>query len=275
MAGEHVGVALDHQRPPAFAIAGRARSIPYSVRRLRVQLALGRVDVLRLLVGQQRPRAEPLHPPARVADREHDPRAEAVVVALALLALQHQPRRLDLLDRVARLLAAHQHRVPGRPARSRPRTRASTSLAQPAPGQVLARLRRLRRVAQEASRRSPPCARAARSAARALARCSSARGSSCLALELDPVAVGQRLDRVGERQPLLLLDELDHVAADPAAEAVVELLLRVDRERRRALVVERAQAREARPRSAAGRCGPRSISTMSAASLTRSTLVGR
>ena len=66
-------------------------------------------------------------------------------------------------------------------------------------------------------------------------------GSSLLALELDPVAVGQQLDRLGEPEPLLLLDELDHVAADPAAEAVVELLLRVDRERRRALLVERAE----------------------------------
>ena len=63
-----------------------------------------------------------------------------------------------------------------------------------------------------------------------------------LALQLDPVAVGEQLDRLGEAEPLLLLDELDRVAADPAAEAVVELLLRVDREGRRALLVERAEA---------------------------------
>ena len=63
-----------------------------------------------------------------------------------------------------------------------------------------------------------------------------------LALQLDPVAVGEQLHRLGEAEPLLLLDELDHVAADPAAEAVVELLLRLDRERRRALLVERAEA---------------------------------
>ena len=63
-----------------------------------------------------------------------------------------------------------------------------------------------------------------------------------LALQLDPVAVGEQLDRLGEAEPLLLLDELDRVAADPAAEAVVELLLGVDRERRRALLVERAEA---------------------------------
>ena len=63
-----------------------------------------------------------------------------------------------------------------------------------------------------------------------------------LALELDPVAVGQQLHRLGESEPLLLLDEFDRVAADPAAEAVVELLLRVDRERWGPLLVERAEA---------------------------------
>ena len=62
-----------------------------------------------------------------------------------------------------------------------------------------------------------------------------------LALQLDPVTVGEQLDRLGEAKPLLLFDELDHVAADPAAEAVVELLLGVDRERGRALLVEGAE----------------------------------
>src|SRR5207247_8285299 len=42
----------------------------------------------------------------------------------------------------------------------------------------------------------------------------------------------------------LLLHELDHVAPHPAAEAVVELLARVHGERRRALLVEWAQAGE-------------------------------
>ncbi len=63
-----------------------------------------------------------------------------------------------------------------------------------------------------------------------------------LTLELDPVAVGEHLDRIGEAETLFLLDELDHVAADTTAEAVVELFLRVDRERGRALVVEGAEA---------------------------------
>src|SRR5205085_2248241 len=65
-----------------------------------------------------------------------------------------------------------------------------------------------------------------------------------LTLELDAIEVGQRLHGLGKRKPLLLLDELDDVAPHSAAEAVVELLRRVHREARRALVVKRAQAGE-------------------------------
>src|SRR5262249_18299401 len=58
--------------------------------------------------------------------------------------------------------------------------------------------------------------------------------------------IGQPLDRLGEPQALLFLDELDRVAADPAAKAVVELFLRIDREGRRALLVKRAEPHPAR-----------------------------
>jgi hypothetical protein len=66
-----------------------------------------------------------------------------------------------------------------------------------------------------------------------------------VALDLDAVALGERLDRIGERESLLLLDEADRVAPRLAAEAVVEALRRLDRERGRALVVEGAEADEA------------------------------
>ncbi len=62
-----------------------------------------------------------------------------------------------------------------------------------------------------------------------------------LAFQLDPVAVGEQLHCLGEPKPLLLLDELDHVTPHSTAKAVVELLLRVDRERRGALLVEGAE----------------------------------
>ena len=73
-------------------------------------------------------------------------------------------------------------------------------------------------------------------------RRSAARGSSCFALQLDPVALGQQLQGAFEVEALGLLHEREDVAGGLAAEAVVDLLARVDPERRRALVVERAQA---------------------------------
>ena len=163
VASEHVGVALD-DHGPARLRDRRPRPV-YPVQRapLAVQLPLRRVDVLGLLVREQRPRPESLHPPASVADREHDPRAEAVVVPPALLAAQHQPRRLDLLDRVAGLLPADQHRVPG-PGRAPDPELLQHLAPEPARGEVLAGALALRRVATGTSRRRPRCARAARRA---------------------------------------------------------------------------------------------------------------
>ena len=63
-----------------------------------------------------------------------------------------------------------------------------------------------------------------------------------LALELDVRALGEPLERRAEVEPLRLHGEREHVAARAAAEAVVELLDGIDAERRRPLLVERAQA---------------------------------
>jgi hypothetical protein len=62
-----------------------------------------------------------------------------------------------------------------------------------------------------------------------------------LALQRYPVALGQPLERAREVEPLGLHHEPEDVAARRAAEAVVELLDRIDAERGRALLVERAQ----------------------------------
>ena len=70
-------------------------------------------------------------------------------------------------------------------------------------------------------------------------------GRDVLVLELDPKAIREPFDRAGEVEPLRVPDELDHVAALVAAEAVVEAEARVDREAWRALLVERAAADEA------------------------------
>jgi hypothetical protein len=66
-----------------------------------------------------------------------------------------------------------------------------------------------------------------------------------LELERDLVAVGEQLDRTLEVHALGLHDECERVAGGLTAEAVVDLLGRVDPERRGALLVKRAQAGEA------------------------------
>ena len=76
-----------------------------------------------------------------------------------------------------------------------------------------------------------------------------------LVLELDVEAVGEPLDRADEVEPLGLADERDRVAADPAAEAVVRAAVGRDRERRRLLLVERAETRVAPADLAQARAG--------------------
>ena len=72
-----------------------------------------------------------------------------------------------------------------------------------------------------------------------------------LALELDPEALGEQLERALEVDALDLLDEREDVAGGIAAEAVIDLLLGVDAERGRALLVEGAAPLVARGPGAA------------------------
>jgi hypothetical protein len=67
-------------------------------------------------------------------------------------------------------------------------------------------------------------------------------GVTFLAAQRDPGLVGEPLDRLGEAEAVDLLQDGDDVAALRAPEAVEELALRVDVERRGLLVVEGAQA---------------------------------
>src|SRR5215469_10803572 len=66
--------------------------------------------------------------------------------------------------------------------------------------------------------------------------------AALLVPQLDPGPVRQSLQRLGEAEVVDLLDELDDVAALVAGEAVPEPPGRRDIERRRLLVMERAQA---------------------------------
>ena len=68
-----------------------------------------------------------------------------------------------------------------------------------------------------------------------------------LALERDAGTLREALDRLGEAQVLVLLDELEDPAACPAAEAVEHLTAGRHAEARALLLVERAQGREVAP----------------------------
>src|SRR6476646_9525020 len=63
-----------------------------------------------------------------------------------------------------------------------------------------------------------------------------------LATQLDPSPARHELKRRGEVEPLLELHQAQHVAPGVTAEALEQLLARRDRERRRALVMQRATA---------------------------------
>jgi hypothetical protein len=66
------------------------------------------------------------------------------------------------------------------------------------------------------------------------------RRGAALARHLEARARGQVLDGLDEAEVVVLHDEAERGAVRPAAEAVIELLVGADRERRGLLVVERA-----------------------------------
>src|SRR5262249_12475345 len=138
------------------------------------------------------------------------------------------------------LAAGHQQLVP-RARRVADPERAQRLLGEAAVGQVPARGRCLLRLPQVAL---VEAGRALQQLQQPLARLAALGRARVLVLDgqLDADALGQRLHRADEVQALGLLDELERVAPDPAAEAVVDALVSIHAERRRALLVERAQA---------------------------------
>src|SRR5436190_2242607 len=214
---------------------------------LVVELILRGVHVLRALLVTHRARPEAEHLPARIGEREHDPTAEAVVEAAVATPLP-KPGRRQLLLAEPEPLCGHHHAVPGA-RRIADAELAQDLLAQTSSPQVLPRARRLLRLPQHPlvvrggplhQLEQPLPALAPLLRLRVL----------LLTLQLDVVALGERLDRLPEVEPLGGLHELDRIARLLAAEAVVDPLLRVDAERRRALVVERTQPLPVRPAGA-------------------------
>jgi len=148
MEGENVGVALDDDRPAGFG--DRRFGAVDAIEQLALveEIGLGGVHVLRTLVGAHRAAAEAKHATPAVADREHDPRPEAVVLAAAAAALD-QPDPAQLVDLEAGPLAGEQDLVPGARREADPEV-AQGRLGEPATGQVLARFAALARLPEVA-----------------------------------------------------------------------------------------------------------------------------
>ncbi len=195
--------------------------------------------------------AEPPHPPADVGQREHQAAAEPVDRPAA--ATPREPRLAELGGGEALGERSGAHPVPRR-RREPEAVVAGGRLGDPPLLEIRPRGRGLGRLPQipgvEAGRIVQQAQEPALFGTAALVG-----GRRLLVLEPDAVAVGQRLDRRGEVEVLGLAHERDVVAAPLAAEAVVDLLHRVDRERGRALVVERAASDVPGARAAKRRAG--------------------
>ena len=239
---QQVEVTLHHQGaalfPDGLTVGKQAEQQPAFVK----DHALRRVQVLGPAVAEKAA-AEGHHPPGQVRDREHDPVAEPVVVAAALLA-HGQARRLQGL-------------------------RVQPAGPQPVDEIAPARLLRIGRVAEpvarDGRRRHPPLFQVGPGRGRVpllaetplihrrgrlvglVERLSPAQlfllGLGQLPLrQIDVELPGKEFERLGKFQVMVLHHKGEHVPGLAAAEAVVELPLGVDREGGGLLRVEGTQA---------------------------------
>ena len=232
----HVDVALCQYDIPAFRLFSQIER--EQIVALAENDGFRAVHVLRLPVAEDAP-GEADDVAAHVDDREHEPVAERVVHA-ARFPVAHEPAVKELLLRVAERLHRAHEAVPrvGRKAETEARhglrreLPAGEIVARDLPGGGLElRVEKARSVPVE---REQPLA---------LFRAGVVR----LLRQLHTGAVGQKRHRLGEREILDLHDEADDAAALAAAEAVVDLLVRRDGERRRLFAVKRAEPEEVRP----------------------------
>ena len=163
---DHVRVALHEHEPSRARRGGPGEVGAVDQAALVEELGLRRVEVLRLVVRGERPRAEPEHVPLGIGEREHDPPAEPVEQPAAVAPARRQPRGRAARPRCSRPAARRRSRGPKRSARSRRGTRAARPPAGPARRGTRARARP-RPTPTARARSTPPCAPAARAAARA------------------------------------------------------------------------------------------------------------
>ncbi len=236
----HVGVALDDDGLVPLGDVALGQVDTEQHRRLLVQQRLRRVDVLGFhrVVVEQPSRAEPDHLSGRRPDRPQQPAVEPVHRTAAALA--RQARRFELLEFKT---LAQQMLCQGVPARRREAAAEATggvgveiALGQVRAGQL--RLRRFQRRRIERLRLGVGGGQPA--ATSPIALHVGGRGAGVADGVPDPV--GQQLDGLDKADVFDLLEEGIHVAALAAAEAVEVAVVGPHVERRRLLVVERAEA---------------------------------
>ena len=153
---DHVHIAFDHDQPPGRA-AGRAGAIEVEERAALVeQRRIGRVEVFGLAIAED-PAAECDRPPARVADRDHQPAAETVVGLLAVLLRPRSAGRPRPACRRRSLSSAALSLPRESGAKPKPK-RATRRLGYAAPLEIGARVRARDSVEllREPARRPPP-----------------------------------------------------------------------------------------------------------------------
>ena len=241
MAGHDVGVPLDDHR--TLLLRDRLAREVDAVEHLRllVDRGLGGVEVLRaVVVVEELAGAEADGVARQVADRPHQPAAEAVVDAA--VALRHQPGSQHLLLAEPPPAQVGDERVPPLRGEADAERRRGRLVEAPRPEELAAggRVRAGERLDVE-RRRDLVRLDQARALPLLPARCRAA----LLVAQRHAGASRELLDRLGEGEMVDLAQEVDDVAALGAAEAVPEALAGGHVERRGALLVEGAQPLEA------------------------------
>ncbi len=235
VARHDIGVALDHDDAVRLRDVAPRQVEPVQHLRLAVDRRLGGVQVLRpLVVVEEAPSAEADGLAGDVADRPHQPTAEAIVDAA--VALRHETGCRELIGREPSSLEVVGERVPAlrreADAESPRRLGVEAALAEE-PATDLG-LWAAESLDEELGRR---LVRGEKPRTVAVV----GRLPAVFVVEFEGDASGESLDRLGERDVVHALQERVDVARLAAAEAVVVAELRAHVEARTALVVERAE----------------------------------
>src|SRR3989344_1065606 len=238
---EDVHIAFDDDDPVRLPRGG-GRLVEIVERAALVeQRRVGRIEIFGLAIAQYAA-AERDHPPARVADRDHQAPAEPIVGVLVVDRNQHarfdEHRGREFLERFFQRAAA----VGGEAE--------TEGLARCVRNATLLEIFARRGAVAAAELLDEPVGGALHDVAQARRLLGLFRGARVGGGDLHAGLAGEVLDRVHERQPALVGHPADSIAVGRATEAVVEALFVVDREAGRLFVMERT----ARLILAAGAC---------------------